>query len=227
MPAKIPAPIGEAFGHWTVIADIAKSNKWLCRCLCGLEKPVGRHHLKSGASTSCGCKPAVGPVKHGMAMSEGLEAKVYRAWKNIKQRTLNTANPKYKTYGARGITLAQVYVDDFKAFYAEVGLPPSAQHSIDRKDNSLGYVPGNMRWATSKEQSRNTSRNTSLTFNGETKTLVEWSETTGISFAVLSARVNKLKWDAHKALTTSVRKFTSVDARYGGRKLPKTEITEN
>lgn len=227
MPAKIPAPVGEAFGYWTVVADIAKSNKWLCRCLCGLEKPVGRHHLKSGTSTSCGCRPVIGPVKHGMSMSEGLEAKVYRAWKNIKQRTLNAANPKYKSYGAKGIVLAQEYIEDFAAFYAEVGLPPSDRHSIDRKDNNLGYVPGNMRWATAKEQSRNTSRNTSLTFNGETKTLVEWSEATGIAFAVLSARVNKLKWEVEKVLTTPVREFTSSNTRYGGRKLPKTETMEN
>lgn len=226
MPAKTPAPIGESFGYWTVIADIAKSKKWLCRCLCGLEKPVARHHLKSGATTSCGCKPVTGPVKHGMAMSTGLEAKVYRAWKNIKQRTLNATTPKYRTYGGNGIGVAPEFVDSFEAFYAEVGLPPSDKHSIDRKNNSLGYVPGNMRWATPKEQARNTSRNVSLTFNGETKTLVEWSEATGIASAVLSARINKLKWAVEKALRTPVREFTRTKPRYCCRKLPKTEALE-
>ena len=36
-----------------------------------------------------------------------------------------------------------------------MGERPSPAHSIDRKDNSKGYEPGNCRWATASDQTRN------------------------------------------------------------------------
>lgn len=52
----------------------------------------------------------------------------------------------------------------FAAFYAHIGDPPSPAHSIDRMDNSKGYEPGNIRWATSTEQAGN--RKNSVRYNG-------------------------------------------------------------
>lgn len=207
MPAKTPAPVGESFSYWTVIADIPRSGKWLCRCRCGKEKPVQRSHLKAGVTKSCGCREPTMPVKHGLSAAAGLEGKVYRAWKNIKQRTENPHNSKYARYGGRGIKLAEEFKDDFSAFLREVGLPPTPLHSVDRKNNDLGYVAGNMRWSTPGEQALNTSKNHTLTYNGCARTLTEWSELVGIPYSVLSARVNRLGWSAEKALTTPTRPF--------------------
>lgn len=36
-----------------------------------------------------------------------------------------------------------------------LGEKPSPQHTIDRIDNEEGYKPGNIRWATRKEQNSN------------------------------------------------------------------------
>ena len=51
---------GQQFGDWTVIKLDHNSPKydkyWLCQCVCGVEKAVIQHTLKSGASTNCGCK---------------------------------------------------------------------------------------------------------------------------------------------------------------------------
>lgn len=77
--------------------------------------------------------------------------------------------------------------------------------TIDRKDNDKGYCPDNCRWATKKEQNLNTRQNHYLTFNGETKSLAEWADITGIKRRILSDRINKLGWSAEKALTTKVR----------------------
>lgn len=65
---------GEQFGYWTAIAfhkrGPGRSHLWLCRCECGVEKIVGIHHLRYGASQSCGCKSAelakdkISGVKH-------------------------------------------------------------------------------------------------------------------------------------------------------------------
>lgn len=44
---------------------------------------------------------------------------------------------------------------DFHAFFAFLGFKPSKEHSLDRINNGGGYVPGNVRWATKREQSIN------------------------------------------------------------------------
>jgi hypothetical protein len=48
--------------------------------------------------------------------------------------------------------------------------------SIDRINNNGPSSPDNCRWATAKEQNRNTRQNRIVTAWGETKTMVEWSE---------------------------------------------------
>lgn len=49
----------ERFGRLVVLSESADSiprrRKWLCHCDCGNEVAVRQDHLKSGATTSCGC----------------------------------------------------------------------------------------------------------------------------------------------------------------------------
>jgi hypothetical protein len=45
--------------------------------------------------------------------------------------------------------------DDFWAFLEDVGEPPTPNHTLDRIDPDGDYAPGNVRWATPKEQNRN------------------------------------------------------------------------
>ena len=49
---------GKFFGEWEVLEKAPSRNKkvmWLCKCSCGTIKEVRSEHLRSGASTSCGC----------------------------------------------------------------------------------------------------------------------------------------------------------------------------
>lgn len=79
----------------------------------------------------------------------------YRAWRQAKNRTTNPAYPKFARYGGRGITMSPEWVDDFAAFFRHIGPRPGAGYSLDRIDNSKGYEPGNVRWATASEQAAN------------------------------------------------------------------------
>jgi hypothetical protein len=81
--------------------------------------------------------------------------KALSAWRGAKQRCFNPNLAEYKNYGARGITMASRWVQDFDAFVAHVGYPIRGEVSLDRIDNDRGYVPGNVRWATFVEQQRN------------------------------------------------------------------------
>ncbi len=91
--------------------------------------------------------------KHGFSKSEDFERySLYRCYINILARCRNENHPRYADYGGRGILC---HFESFEAFAREVGLRPSSGHSIDRIDNERGYEPGNVRWATDAEQSRN------------------------------------------------------------------------
>lgn len=86
--------------------------------------------------------------KHGMARTP-----TYASWHQMKQRCRNPRAPNYGLYGERGITVTPRW-DDFRAFFADMGVKPAGT-SLDRIDNSGNYEPGNCRWATPKQQSRN------------------------------------------------------------------------
>jgi len=43
----------------------------------------------------------------------------------------------------------------WKYILSALGPKPTPEHSLDRIDNDKGYIPGNLRWATKKEQSSN------------------------------------------------------------------------
>lgn len=61
-----------------------------------------------------------------------------------------------KNYGGRGIKFLFESVEIATRWVvAEIGLRPTAQHSIDRVDNNGHYERGNLRWATPSEQVRN------------------------------------------------------------------------
>lgn len=98
--------------------------------------------------------PSTGKVtnfKHGM-----VQRPEYRAWVSMKNRCFNRNNPSYAEYGGRGISIHPEWVNDFVAFFEHIGPRPSPEHSLDRyPDNDGNYEPGNVRWATKKQQSEN------------------------------------------------------------------------
>lgn len=84
--------------------------------------------------------------------TNGDSKSLYYCYRNILQRCNNPNHPRYHDYGGRGIKCSFA---TFREFYHELGLRPSPDHSVDRIDNDLGYVPGNLRWATPLEQAQN------------------------------------------------------------------------
>jgi hypothetical protein len=88
-------------------------------------------------------------------------------------RCNNSDSHAYKDYGGRGIKVCEEwsYSDEgFVAFLTHVWNalgPPPPGCSIDRIDNNRGYEPGNIRWATHKQQARNTRRNVYVPFEGQ------------------------------------------------------------
>jgi len=86
----------------------------------------------------------------------------------------------------------------------DMGPKPSSKHSIERKDNDLGYFPENCYWATVKEQNRNTRKNKFVTYKGVTKCVGEWSETLSIKYGTLLSRLNNSKFTVAQAFETPI-----------------------
>lgn len=68
----------------------------------------------------------------------------YNLYKAAQRRCRpNSADAKY--YAARGIEFRFV---SFEQWLVELGIRPTAKHTVDRENNNGHYEPGNVRWAT-------------------------------------------------------------------------------
>lgn len=192
---------GLVFGRLRVVVKDT-GRHWKCACACGAEARVRGDHLRNGAIRSCGCfhdeTARFNNRKHG-AKPRGAPTAEYRAWCNMIDRCERPSNRSFAHYGGRGISICERWRSDFAAFLADVGARPSPEHSIDRIDVDGNYEPENVRWATRKQQARNTRKRRLLTANGTTKTLAEWAEATGTEKRTIFSRL-KYGWTHTEAV---------------------------
>ena len=118
----------------------------------------------------------------------------------MKQRCLNSNNPRYKDYGGRGIKIYDDWLG-FEAFYKDMGNCPAGK-MLDRIDNDGNYESSNCRWATPREQQNNMRSNKILRFNGLTKTTIQWARDLNINPSTLYKRLSRSKWSVERALNT-------------------------
>lgn len=185
----------QRFTRLTVVQEAGRTSRgevlWLCRCDCGIEKAVPSSRLRTGSVKSCGClRQEQAPknarmywYRHGHAASKDKpESPTYRTWASMIERCENPNSRSYKNYGARGISVHPLWRRDFRTFLRDVGERPSEEYSLDRINNFGDYIPGNVRWATAKQQMRNRRNNFLITIEGMTRTCAEWAEITGLRY---------------------------------------------
>lgn len=128
--------------------------------------------------------------------------RTYYAWRSMRARCGNPKSAAWKNYGARGITVCERWVNDYDAFFADMGECPDGM-SLDRIDPDAGYSPQNCRWAGWDVQSRNKRTNVYFDHNGERLTASDWADKLGIKRTTLFKRIRSYGMDAERALTAA------------------------
>lgn len=101
--------------------------------------------------------------------------KLWDVWSNIIQRCCNKKSTAWKWYGGKGVKVC----DEWRRFMAfrewALGNGYADGMTIDRKDSSGSYNPGNCRWITQEENTRRASAVYYITAFGERKTPGQWA----------------------------------------------------
>lgn len=136
--------------------------------------------------------------------------KLYMAWQNMRARCNRKSAREYNNYGGRGIKVCDEWLHNYEAFKGwAIKNGYSEELTLDRINVDGNYCPENCRWITNKEQQNNKRNNVLYTYNGETKTLAEWSENLGICYKTLQKRIRN--WGVEKAFTTPIKTESVID----------------
>lgn len=139
-----------------------------------------------------------------------LYAKFYRTYDNIKTRCYNKNNPKYKSYGARGVIVCDEWLQSREAFIKWCDETcKDITLTIERIDVNGNYEPNNCKWVTMEQQAKNKQNSIKVNYYGTEYCLRELCRKLGYNnneYKRIHARIVYEKWDVYKAIETPIRK---------------------
>lgn len=125
--------------------------------------------------------------KHGLA-----HTRIDNIYKGMISRCYHPRNIRFDRYGGRGITVCDEWKNDKTKFFEWAFANGYTDDlTIDRIDGDKGYSPDNCKWKTQKAQQNNRCNNRQIELNGETHTMAEWSDITGIKAPTIWARLKR------------------------------------
>jgi hypothetical protein len=166
---------------------------WRCVCDCGKAVVVSSKELAKGDTQSCGCLHKELLRSRNKASTDPWMREhkhTYSSYIGARRRATEPTDKDYFRYGAVGIGFHKPWADDFKQFVSDVGKRP-AGHTLDRIDTTKGYVPGNVRWATPKQQAINRRSTVWVSLRGERMTLTDAARTLGVTDGALRQHIQK------------------------------------
>ena len=212
--AKCIDLVGQYFTNWFVESRAPNGKygtvMYNCLCKCGNKGVVSSQALRLGKSKSCGCLQGELISKsrktHGMT-----DSRLYDIWCSMKSRCNTPSVSNYKNYGARGIHVCEKWLHNFEAFRDwAIAAGYSDDLSLDRIDVNGNYEPDNCQFIPIKDQARNKRNTHYVEYNGEQLSLPEACEKAGLDYDVVKQRINRLKWDDQRALTTPTVKYDEI-----------------
>jgi hypothetical protein len=187
---------GSVFGRLTLKSigpprGAGKPRVGLWVCLCGCEKQIAITRVKNGNTQSCGCL-AIETSRERMTIHGMKGSPEYRSWSAMISRCHSETDKDFYRYGAVGITVCSEWRSSFQAFFDHIGPRPPGK-TVDRIIPELGYQPGNVRWATPLEQSRNRRDLTIVRTPAGRMALVDYAAMIGISKGAAHLRLKRGK----------------------------------
>ena len=156
-------PIGMIINDMTIIGYSDSSNGGTnleCKCnICGNIKTISSTNIRiqDGASKHEYCNRLEHNNYGGLAYQN---TRFYNIWLHMKDRIYDINHPSYYNYGGRGLTTdydnyIDFYNDMIDSYNQHVAIYGEHDTTLDRINNNFGYIKGNLRWATRKEQAIN------------------------------------------------------------------------
>lgn len=120
-----------------------------------------------------------------------MRNRLYQCWSDMNRRCRAKRGYLAERYHKRGIRVCTEWSDFhvFEKWALSHGYRDDL--TIDRIDNDSGYSPSNCRWATRKQQSRNTSSNRVVTIRDKRMTLQEAIELGCVKWNTARGRVRR------------------------------------
>lgn len=195
---------GKRFGRLTILGPTEERRQgqivWHYRCDCGAEGVRVGGGLKRSRVVSCGC--ATADATRAVHQTHGqTDSRLYRVWSNMCARCHTPSSSIWEYYGGRGVVVCERWrgKGGFVQFYADMGQPPTAQHTLERINNDGNYTPENCKWVQGKRQPRNTRRTVRAP---DGTAVVDLAEAAGLPRSTVVQRIQKLGWSLEKALST-------------------------
>lgn len=159
--------------------------------------------LLKGTSQSCGCqakeRARARTRTHGMTRTI-----THTSWLLMRYRCSKPTFFHYENYGGRGIRVCDRWRTSFANFLADMGVRPSAGHTLDRIDGNGNYEPGNCKWSTKQEQWLNRRDAKPILYKGRAQLLVAWARELRLPKAALYQRLRH-GWSVEETFTTPIQ----------------------
>lgn len=183
---------GEKWGFLNVLQRVGEldsvNTEYLCECVCGKRTVKKQKYIITSAKASCGCFGRVqGEVKEN-------RERLKRIYNGMIQRCYNQKAEAYKYYGAKGISIYKLWLEDggFEKFMEwSLNNGYAKDLTIDRIDPYGNYTPQNCRWADCETQANNRTDNVKIEYNGEVLTMVQFSRKYNLNYGRVGDIIKK------------------------------------
>lgn len=146
--------VGEIYGRLVITGDApyrSKDRRVFVECECGTTKDVLLGDLRRGDTVSCGCYLQEVITKHG-----GSYERLYKIYHGMLNRCYLKSSDSYVNYGAKGVVVCIDWLNSYEAFRDwALDNGYTSELTIDRKNVTGNYEPGNCHWIPEAMQQRN------------------------------------------------------------------------
>ncbi len=168
------------FSHFS----LHKHAFWVYECDCGTELVCDSNSVNGGSPKSCGCKKL-------KLTKDKTRKRIKTVWENMIARCYSASVPNYKNYGRRGVCVCARWhnFEYFKKWALKSGYANNL--TIERKNVNGNYTPQNCIWVTKTEQSYNRRNTIYISYQGQLKSIGEWSKIYNMGSSLIYGRLKR------------------------------------